>query len=537
MAHSSSYTGRTSGDSKPPAARRAIGRPRKAGPPHSARMLILPFLLFSINPTAIRQAPAGTPVHIRLTTTVGSYASRAGTRLSAVLIAPVMVDGETVLPAGSVLSGNVRRTARVGLGIRHETAALDLEFNQLALPGGDPLALAARVTEVDNAREHVTRDGRIHGVRATSSGSYRVSGYVRNLLFRCELHATVALWIVRAAVINLPEPEIYLPAGAELTLTLTGPLFLASSVEEPVSRALPGDERPGDDREDLHRLVASMPSRTHATARRLPSDLTNVAIVGSSERIAAAFAAAGWSAARPLSFRRRVQWLRAIGERHGFESAPMSSLSLNGAQADMSWEKGLNDISKRHHIRLWKQPGAWEGQDVWIGAATRDVDFGFLRPGRPFTHKIEADVDRERDKVAYDLAFTGCTKTLDWAARTNVPRVADNGTGDAMTTDTRLAVVELKDCRAPRLSTETIDIAPVPIHGGKMALFARREILSARSDLIRNNWFWRGYEASRWIGGVLRAHLRASSGPRSFLSGFRHSSLQTPSTQAASIAP
>jgi hypothetical protein len=497
-------------------------------------MLILPLLLFPIHAPAIRQAPAGTEVHIRLTTTVGSYASRAGTRVSAVLIAPVMVDGETVLPAGSMVAGDVKRAARVGLGIRHETAALDLEFNQVALPDGDPVALRARVAEVENAREHVTRDGRIHGVRATDSGSYRVSGYIRDLLFRCELHARIAELIVKAAVINLPEPEIYLPAGAELTLILTGPLILDSSVEEPAGRALSAERDAG--REDFRRLVASMPSRTYATSPERPADLTNVLIVGSRDRIAAAFAAAGWSAARPLSFGRRVRWLRAIGLRRGFDSAPMSSLLLDGAPADMSWEKSLNDVSKRHHIRLWKQADAWEGQEVWIGAATRDVEFGFLRPGRPFTHKIAADVDRERDKVAYDLVFTGCTNTLDWAGRTNVPRVTENGTGDAMTTDARLAVVELNDCRAPRLSTETIDTAPVPIHGGKMALFARREILSARSDLIRNNWYWRGYETTRWIAGIVRAHWRASSGPRSFLTSFRHSSLPAPPFQTASIA-
>ena len=52
-------------------------------------MLILSFLLFSINPPAIRPAPAGTEVHVRVTT---------------VLIAPEMVDGETVLPAGPGVS-------------------------------------------------------------------------------------------------------------------------------------------------------------------------------------------------------------------------------------------------------------------------------------------------------------------------------------------------------------------------------------------------------------------------------------------------
>jgi hypothetical protein len=502
-------------------------------------MLLLSFLWFSINLSAIRQAPAGTPVHVRLTTTVGSYASKAGTPVGAVLIAPVMVDGETVLPAGSVVSGRVKRAVRVGVGIPHETASLDLEFDQVALPGGAPVSLAARVAEVDNARERVTRDGRIHGVRATDSGSYRISGYVRDLLFRCELHARLAEVIVKAAVINLPEPEIYLPAGAELTLTLTEPLFAASSVETPASRAFPDHESQIEhetEREDLHRLVASMPTRTYATAPERPSDLTNILLIGSRDQIADAFAAAGWSAPRPLTFGRRVRWLRAIGLRRGFDSAPMSSLLLNGEPADMSLEKGLNDVSKRHHIRLWKQEGEWKGQDVWIGAATRDVDFGYLRPGRAFTHKIAPDVDQERDKVAYDLAFTGCAKTLDWAARTNVPRVTENGTGDAMTTDTRLAVAELNDCGAPRLSTETTDVAPVPEHGGKIELFARREILSLRSDLLRNNWFWRGYEATRWSVGILRAHVRESSGPRSFLSSFRHSTLPAAPIQTASIA-
>ncbi|MGA3075444.1 MAG: LssY C-terminal domain-containing protein [Bryobacteraceae bacterium] len=495
-------------------------------------MLILPFLLFPIQPHVVRQAPAGSEVHIRLTTAVGSYASRAGSPVSAVLIAPVMLDGETVLPAGSVVSGSVKRAASVGLGIRHETAALDLEFNRVALLGGDPVALRARVTEVDNAREHVTRDGRIHGVRATDSGSYRVSGYVRDLLFRCELHARIAEVIVKAAVINLPEPEIYLPAGAELTLNLTDSLSLDASAEVPISRAASAPAR-----EDLRLLAASMPSRTYAPAPERPSDLTNVLIVGSHDQVAAAFAAAGWSEARPLTFGRRVRWLRAIGLRRGFDSAPMSSLLVNGEPADLSLEKGLNDVSKRHHIRLWKQEGRWEGQDLWIGAATRDVDFGYLRPGRAFTHRIAAEVDRERDKVAYDLAFTGCTNWLDWTGRASVPRVSENGTGDAMTTDTKLAVVGLNDCRAPRLSTETIDLAPVPMHGGRLALFARREILSVRSDLIRNNWYYRSYEVTRWMVGVLRAHGRNSSGPRSFLSSFRHSSLPASPVQIAAIAP
>ena len=67
-----------------------------------------------------REAPAGSVLHARLTGAVGSFASRPGSPIEAVLIAPVKVDGETVLPTGSLLRGHVKSVRRIGLGILHE---------------------------------------------------------------------------------------------------------------------------------------------------------------------------------------------------------------------------------------------------------------------------------------------------------------------------------------------------------------------------------------------------------------------------------
>jgi len=86
------------------------------------------YALLAFHLLATRQVPPGTQLHIRLTTPVGSYASRAGDPVNAVLIAPVVVSGETILPAGSLLSGRLKSVQRVGLGFIHELAALDLEF-------------------------------------------------------------------------------------------------------------------------------------------------------------------------------------------------------------------------------------------------------------------------------------------------------------------------------------------------------------------------------------------------------------------------
>jgi LssY C-terminus len=298
-------------------------------------------LLFSISTLTNRVTPPGTQLHLRLTSTVGSYASRAGSPLSAVLIAPVTLDGETRLQTGTILSGSVKGVTRVGFGVRHETAGLDLEFNRLTSPEGENIPVFARVAEVDNSRERVTLNG-IHGVRSTASLCYRVSGYIRTVL-QWEFHAGLAVWAIRSFLMQLPEPEIYYPAGVELTLTLTRPLFLSALLnpEEEVGAQLSDGQR-----DELEHVVSGLPYRTQAPGDGRLSDLTNVLFIGSRDQVATAFDAAGWTQANPASVRGRITWIRAVAERRGDESAPMSPLLLNGAESDMAWEKGLNDVSK-----------------------------------------------------------------------------------------------------------------------------------------------------------------------------------------------
>lgn len=464
------------------------------------------YLLFSLHSLASGEAPAGTPLHIRLTTSLSSYASRVGTPLSAVLIAPVTVNGATVLPAGSTLSGRVNWARRVGLGIVHETAAMELEFNHVTLPNGETLPLSAQVAEVDNGRERVNQKGRISGVRTTSSLSNRLCGYLKTMLL-WHIEAQVATWAIKSVVMHVPEPEIYYPAGVELTLSLSQPMRVSGPVEyAQTSRGLSGYERA-----DLARLVASMPYRTHTGVARRPSDIINTIFIGSSNQLAAAFAAAGWAEAHPPSFRSCLRGIHALVDSEGYRYAPISTQLVNDAEADVSWQKSLNDMKKRHHIRVWKQAGDWQGKEIWIGAATRDIDYAYLRPGQAFTHKIEADIDQERDKIVDDLAFTSCAEVVDWLDRPDVPHTTRNATGDLMNTDGRLAVVSFNKCSEPRLSTETVDDAPVRIHGNGLQQFARREIMSFRSDLIRDNLYYRTYEGARLTITALRKKRRRHS--------------------------
>jgi hypothetical protein len=378
------------------------------------------------------------------------------------------------------------------------------------MPSGESMPISTRLRQVDNGREHVARDGSILGVRTTGSISYRASGYIRTLLCY-EVHIRAVSIAMRMLLVQVPEPEIFYPAGSELTLALTEPL-LAEVQPEPIDTAAMIRQ----ERDDMERIIANLPDRAYSRRSNKPSDLVNIMFIGSREEISAAFKAAGWTESKAVSMRARIMGLRAVAEVRGYMAAPMSTLLVNDAEPDIAWEKGLNDFAKRHHIRMWKQSDTWNGQEVWAAAATRDIDYAYLRPGHMFTHQIEQNVDHERDKIAHDLEFTACTDAVDYWDRPGFPRLTYNATGDLMSSDARLAVLRMNGCASPR-SFEDPNAPVIRAHGNKWQRFARRQILSVRNDFYRRNMFWRGYEATRWTVSAIRKHKQpVNSSPADF---------------------
>jgi hypothetical protein len=451
-----------------------------------------------------REAPAGSVLHARLTGAVGSFASRPGSPIEAVLIAPVKVDGETVLPTGSLLRGHVKSVRRIGLGILHEAASLDLAFDSIAQPGSSQRAISTQLASVDNAREEVSPTGSIRKVRSTGAWGNRAAHYLQSFLL-LNVHAQLASWAVKSIVMQVPEPEIYLPSGTELTLVTTKPLrSYAKPGADQDARALTEDERAS-----LAPVISDLPDRSFAprskpSAAARPADLVNLLFIGTQDEIATAFKAAGWMEPRAATFRTGVSEAMAAALNHSDRDAPMSALFINNVGADMSWQKGFDDVSKRHHIRLWKLEETWQGQELWVGAATRDVEFGYLRPGKLASHRVEELVDHERDKIAYDIAFASCAEAVDWMDRPDIPRNTRNATGDRMQTDGQLAIVRMNDCSNPRQLTSGPDT--LPVHGKLWERVLRREILSARSDLIRGNIYWRAYEGARSLAFLIQNH-------------------------------
>ena len=124
---------------------------------------------------------------------------------------------------------------------------------------GKEFPLSTQLAAVDNGREVVTASGSIQEPRSTGSLGNRAARYVRMLVL-WNVHVQLAVWAVKALVVQVPEPEIYLPAGTELTLTLSAPVIggvVNASAREP--RALTEQER-----ESLIPVTAALPERTSA---------------------------------------------------------------------------------------------------------------------------------------------------------------------------------------------------------------------------------------------------------------------------------
>jgi len=146
----------------------------------SRGLLLLCVLCSARMATGCDQMPTGQSLWIRLADPVSTYTAKAGDPVHAILTQDLVCEDEVVLPMGTEIEGVVRSNRKVGLGIRHETAALELEFDQADAGSSDPVAFTARVEEVENARESV-RKGVIQGIRSSDTFQGRINSRLIHL--------------------------------------------------------------------------------------------------------------------------------------------------------------------------------------------------------------------------------------------------------------------------------------------------------------------------------------------------------------------
>jgi hypothetical protein len=174
----------------------------------------------------------------------------------------------------------------------------------------------------------------------------------------------------------------------------------------------------------------------------------------------------------------------------------MSEQLLDGQASEFGWQKGLNCVVRRDHLRVWSDPLTWQGRDVWLGASTRDVGVRISIWNKELTHRVESDIDVERERVVRDLGLAGCVESVHVAPRPAMPAHLANATGDHLHTDGGVAVVELKDCEAPVFAKDAPRTTLLARPPSKLARYTRAQVLSFR-DLWRENAAYNAFDLSR----------------------------------------
>ena len=438
--------------------------------------------------------PAGTVLQIRLRQAISSFGSKPGTPVSAILISPVELGGKIVLPIETELHGTLAQVRPVGLGFGSETALLAFKWDTIIIPGEQPEPASAQVLQLNNSRETIDPQGRIHGIRATASASKIISGFA---ISAASFDPMSQMFAVSASVnaFRIPESEIILPAGTELHLTLLAPL--------PVSKSFPAPPPAITDEQQaaaLSALVRPMPFRTTTLSPVLESDLTSLLYIGQQDAIDRAFLAAGWSEPNALNAESTFGVMRSVIEDEGYKEGPVSVLLLDGKEPVASFSKSLDTFFKRDHLRIYAAAGTFDGDPLFTSTATHDSGIGVDAKNKKLIHLIDENIDEERSKVVHDLLLTGCVDGVSYLDRPWVPLDAKNATGDHLKTDGRIAVLRMNACTSPNRADQPAPATAVVREKAPLGERIGRDfVLYLRDDFFRGNIVYQGYAGTKML--------------------------------------
>ncbi|WP_207695858.1 hypothetical protein DOK67_0001425 [Enterococcus sp. DIV0212c] len=184
------------------------------------------------------------------------------------------------------------------------------------------------------------------------------------------------------------------------------------------------------------------------TSDGLLGDPINLAFIGTKEELEQLFLKAGWMKAEPLSLHSSLHMIIASVFGRSYPKAPVSSLFLFNKKQDLAFEKEIeNNPRRRHHVRFWKTPENWYlpgGRAAdWLGAATYDKKVGFSFFTGQVTHKINSDVDKERDFVLDTFKQTDYVLSIEIVEHFTTSYHGRNGGGDEIFTDGALPFIKI----------------------------------------------------------------------------------------------
>src|SRR5579871_5309708 len=268
----------------------------------------------------------GMTFRIQLQSPVYSERSRTGDPITSWVVEPVDNGDHLLIAPGTITEGTLRSAQNAPN--KYDRPPIVLDFSNLPHKDGSKSAMYLPVLDVDNARETV-RNNEIIGIvqphADTKVGMAVGAVGSLNPIAGAAIKGTQAIYGLSI------RREIYFPEGTDIMVQVVRPSNLkekSSWTGWPKMSVTP----------ELQKVVHKAPLRT-ATGSGTPSDLTNIIFIGTDKQLLTAFDEAGWYQAESGSVGSSIKAAQATIRRTGYNTGPVSLLTLNGAPPDFVFQK------------------------------------------------------------------------------------------------------------------------------------------------------------------------------------------------------
>lgn len=193
-------------------------------------------------------------------------------------------------------------------------------------------------------------------------------------------------------------------------------------------------------------LVSGLPRRIRDRQGNA-GDMVNFLIIGSEAAMQRVFKAAGWVTVDPDVRGAVISGIIDSLSKEAYLTLPMSQLYLFDRPQDFGWAHAepIRVVQSRHHLRVWRAPDPVAGATLWVGAATHDIGFERDQRTNGVTHKIDPNVDLEREYVEKTLTRTGIVAEFAYVTPKDALREAKTATGGTFQSDGRVLVLKLDE--------------------------------------------------------------------------------------------
>jgi hypothetical protein len=346
---------------------------------------------------------SGTPVKLHLAQTISSAHIHKSDHLDFVVDKDVGIGAFTIITAGAKAVGSV-----------------------ISVKGKRPLGIAGDVIIKLDSVELTT------GERAELTAHREFKGRSRTIRMAVGMAITAAIYLPAVpAFLLTPGRDSTVLKGTEVT-AYTKSDFSVDEEHLPVAR--------GTD-SDLAESIKLFPPRVLNGEGR-EGDMLNLIFAAKEHDLQEAFAHAGWVKVEKST--PQIIW-HLLWKRKHYTNLPMDKLYVFGRSQDYSYAlpDPISIVARRRHLRIWKTDRVMDGVPLWVGAATHDVAIEFVKRKFRLFHRVDPNVDAERDFIAMNLAKTSQVARVQFVHCIEPVFNAQTATGQAYYSDSRMLFMEL----------------------------------------------------------------------------------------------